>query len=74
MEEPVISKTARVVEEVVVGKEVRERTETVGDVVRRTDVEIEELDSDSDSDVARSRSRTEPVTNKPGSETGRGNG
>jgi uncharacterized protein (TIGR02271 family) len=45
-EEPVTSKTARVVEEVVVGKEVRERTETVGDVVRRTDVEVEQLEGE----------------------------
>jgi len=41
VEEPVVSKTARVVEEVVVGKEVNQRTETVSDTVRRTDVEIE---------------------------------
>lgn len=42
-EEAVVSKTARVVEEVVVGKEVQERTETVRDTVRRTDVEVEDL-------------------------------
>ena len=42
-EEPVVAKTARVVEEVVVGKEVQERTETVADTVRRTDVEIERM-------------------------------
>lgn len=35
-EEPVVSKQARVVEEVVVGKDVSERTETVRDKVRRT--------------------------------------
>ena len=46
-EVPVVSKEARVVEEVRVGKEVRERTETVRDTVRHTDVEIdEEVDSD----------------------------
>ncbi len=46
-EVPVVSKEARVVEEVRVGKEVRERTETVRDTVRHTDVEIdEEADSD----------------------------
>jgi uncharacterized protein (TIGR02271 family) len=44
-EEPVISKQARVVEEVVVGKEVSERTETVRDKVRRTEVEVEKLAS-----------------------------
>lgn len=42
-EEPVIAKTARVVEEVKVAKEVTERTETVSDTVRRTDVEVEQL-------------------------------
>jgi uncharacterized protein (TIGR02271 family) len=42
-EEAVVGKTARVVEEVVVGKEVQERTETVADTVRRTDVEVEQL-------------------------------
>ena len=42
-EEPVVSKQARVVEEVVVGKQVSERTETVRDTVRRTEVEVEQL-------------------------------
>jgi uncharacterized protein (TIGR02271 family) len=41
-EEAVVSKQARVVEEVAVGKEVGERTETVRDTVRRTDVDVEE--------------------------------
>lgn len=40
-EEAVVSKDARVVEEVVVGKDVTEHTETVRDTVRRTDVEVE---------------------------------
>jgi uncharacterized protein (TIGR02271 family) len=43
-EEAVVGKTARVVEEVVVGKDVQQRTETVADTVRRTDVEVEQLD------------------------------
>jgi uncharacterized protein (TIGR02271 family) len=42
-EEAVVSKSARVVEEVVVGKQVEERTETVSDTVRRTDVDVEQL-------------------------------
>jgi len=42
VEEPVINKQARVVEEVVVHKEVKDRVETVRDTVRRTDVEIEQ--------------------------------
>jgi uncharacterized protein (TIGR02271 family) len=40
-EEPVVSKDARVVEEVTVGKKARKRTETVTDTVRRTDVDVE---------------------------------
>lgn len=40
-EEPVVSKQARVKEEVVVGKEASERTERVRETVRRTDVEVE---------------------------------
>lgn len=42
-EEPVVSKTARVVEEVVVGKEVTQETANIKDTVRRTDVEVEQL-------------------------------
>lgn len=42
-EEAVVSKDARVVEEVVVNKEVTQRTENITDTVRRTDVEIEQL-------------------------------
>ena len=42
-EEAVVEKRARVVEEVVVGKEARERTEHISDTVRRTDVRIEPL-------------------------------
>jgi len=42
-EEAVVSKQARVVEEVTVGKDVSERTETVKDTVRRTEVEVEEI-------------------------------
>jgi uncharacterized protein (TIGR02271 family) len=40
-EEAVVQKRARVVEEVVIDKEVAERTETVRDTVRRTDVDVE---------------------------------
>jgi len=42
-EEAVVSKQAHVVEEVVVGKEVNQRTETVSDTVRRTDVKVENM-------------------------------
>ena len=41
-EEPVISKEARVKEEVVVRNEADQRTETVRDTVRRTEVEVED--------------------------------
>ena len=40
-EEAVVRKHARVVEEVVVSKDVQEHTETVRDTVRRTEVEVE---------------------------------
>jgi uncharacterized protein (TIGR02271 family) len=43
-EEPVVSKEARVKEEVVIGKEATERTETIRDTVKRTDVDIEKID------------------------------
>lgn len=43
-EEPVISKQAKVKEEVLVGTEATERTEVVRDTLRRTDVEVEKLD------------------------------
>lgn len=42
-EEAVVNKSARVVEEVVVGKETTQRTETINDTVRRTDVDVEQL-------------------------------
>jgi stress response protein YsnF len=42
-EEPVVAKTARVIEEVVVGKESTTRTETVNDTVRGTKVEVERV-------------------------------
>ncbi len=44
-EEAVVAKRARVVEEVVVNKEVGERDEAVRDSVRRTEVEVENLES-----------------------------
>jgi stress response protein YsnF len=43
VEEPVIAKTARVVEEVNVRKEVSEREQVVKDTLRRTDVDVERL-------------------------------
>lgn len=43
-EEAVVAKSARVVEEVVINKEVVERDKTVRDSVRRTEVEVEKLE------------------------------
>lgn len=45
-EEPVVEKSARVVEEVVVGKEVTQRQEQVSDSVRHTEVQVDKLTGD----------------------------
>jgi uncharacterized protein (TIGR02271 family) len=45
-EEAVVSKSARVVEEVAVGKTGSDHTETVHDTVRRQQVEVEHIDAD----------------------------
>jgi len=50
-EVPVVNKEARVVEEVSLGKDVDERTETVRDTVRKTEVDIDNLDDKSSSDT-----------------------
>ncbi len=47
-EVPVVSKTANVIEEISIGKEVNERTETVRDTVRETDVDVENLGTTDD--------------------------
>jgi len=54
VEEPVVSKRARVKEEIVVGKDVTNRTETVTDKVRRTKVNVEKLDEETDAGDRRS--------------------
>jgi uncharacterized protein (TIGR02271 family) len=46
-EEAVVQKSARVVEEVLVNKEVTQREEQINDTVRRTDVQVEQLGADS---------------------------
>lgn len=46
-EEAVVSKQARVVEEVEVGKRVEEHDQVIRDTVRRTDVDVEEINSGS---------------------------
>jgi len=62
-EVPVINKEARVVEEVVIDKEARNRTETVRDTVRKTDVDVERVDKSPDADTGNrstNRSKTTP--------------
>ncbi|WUR14888.1 YsnF/AvaK domain-containing protein [[Empedobacter] haloabium] len=53
-EEAVVQKTARVVEEVVVGKEVTQRTDQIRDTVRSTQVDVEQLGSTDDDEYYRS--------------------
>ncbi|TKK68815.1 DUF2382 domain-containing protein [Ilyomonas limi] len=50
-EVPVVNKEARVVEEVSLGKDVDERTETVRDTVRKTEVDVENIDTKSNRDT-----------------------
>ena len=45
-EVPVVNKEARVVEEIEVGKTVEEHDQTISDTVRRTDVDVQELNTD----------------------------
>jgi len=52
-EEAVVQKTARVVEEVLVGKEVTQRTDQITDTVRRTEVDVEQLGSTEDEEYYR---------------------
>lgn len=44
-EVPVVNKEARVVEEITISKDVDERTETIRDTVRNTEVDIDDIDS-----------------------------
>jgi stress response protein YsnF len=44
-EQAVVTKQARVVEEVSVGKNVQERDQVVSDTVRRTDVDVQEINT-----------------------------
>jgi len=61
-EVPVVSKEARVVEEVIVGKEATDRTETVRDTVRRTDVDVERVDNPDAIRESGTRSNTKKTT------------
>lgn len=69
-EEAVVGKTARVVEEVRVGKDVREREETIEDNVRRKDVDIERIEGqgsramETDRAFAADRNAEPPLTSR----------
>ena len=53
-EEAVVSKEARVIEDVVIDKSAMDRSETIRDSVRRTEVDVEEFDDDTvDEDFSR---------------------
>ena len=54
-EVPVVSKEAHVVEEVVVGKNVTQREETVSDTVKRTDVDVDETDVNTNTQANKAR-------------------
>jgi uncharacterized protein (TIGR02271 family) len=54
-EEPVVAKKARVVEEVRVGKDVREREQTIEDSVRRKDVDVERIEGQGGDRMERER-------------------
>jgi len=56
-EEPVVAKTARVVEEVRVGKDVREREEQIEDTVRRKDVDVQRIEGEGSSRTSIERER-----------------
>jgi uncharacterized protein (TIGR02271 family) len=58
-EEPVVTKEARVVEELIVGKDVQQRTETVRDTVRRSDVQVNPIQADT-----RGAAGNEPLRNE----------
>ena len=62
-EQAVVSKQARVVEEVVVNKDVSQRTETVRDKVRRSDVQVEQSDTQPGQEGVADRFAQELATN-----------
>jgi len=58
-EEPVVAKTAHVVEEVVVGKEVTQETADIKDTVRKTEVDVEQLGPEDKAQAATTATRTD---------------
>lgn len=64
-EEAVVDKQARVVEEISIGKEATERTELIEDTVRRTDVDVEQLDAAQASRLNQQGRDSSARTNRP---------
>jgi uncharacterized protein (TIGR02271 family) len=60
VEEPVVRKQARVVEEVAINKQAGERTETVRDTVRETEVNVEETGGAARAKTARAAGSSQP--------------
>jgi uncharacterized protein (TIGR02271 family) len=76
-EEPVVAKRARVVEEVRVGKEVKEREQAIEDTVRRKDVDIERIEgqggrTERERAVASDIDRDSPTPRDPDATSDRG--
>jgi len=68
-EEPVVAKTARVVEEVRVGKDVREREQAIDDTVRRKDVQVERMEGEGTRNVERERATAADQASEPAAQT-----
>jgi uncharacterized protein (TIGR02271 family) len=64
-EELIVNKKARVVEEVIVGKDVEQRTETVRETLRRTDVDVEPIEPESSRVAAASSSNNNDQQDGP---------
>jgi uncharacterized protein (TIGR02271 family) len=69
-EEPVVAKSARVVEEVRVGKQVQEREEVIEDTLRRKDVDVERVAGDAMRERAIASDQEKPVSKERDPEVG----
>jgi hypothetical protein len=69
-EEPVVAKSARVVEEVRVGKDVQEREQTIEDTVRRKDVDVERMEGEGRTSMERERAVASDTTRDPDASSG----
>lgn len=61
-EEAVVAKRARVIEEVVIRKDVTDRTETIRDTVRRQDVDVQDIGATTVSDTTTTNTLTDNTT------------